>query len=87
MNHLKSMAMAGELCLQEAILTALAAAPARGLSVRKITAALDLEGAGCENMIRSHLERCLNQARIVRATRGQNPLWMLTAAERVRRGG
>ena len=87
MNHLKSLALAGEFCLQEAILTALAAAPARGLSVRKITAALDLEGAGCENMIRSHLERCLKKDGRVRITGGQNPAWMLTEEERTRRGG
>lgn len=87
MDHLKNMAMAGEFCLQEAILTALAQQPVDGLSVRKIALALDLEGPGCENMIRSHLERCLNQARIVRAKLGKNTLWTLTKEERTRRGG
>ncbi len=86
MNHLKNMALAGEFCLQEAILTALAQQPEEGLSVRKIAGALDLEGPGCENMIRSHLERCLKQTdKKVERTRGQNPAWMLTKEERARR--
>ena len=87
MNHLKSMAQAGEFCLQEAILTALAQQPADGLSVRKIAGALDLAGPGCENMIRSHLERCLKKDGGVRVTGGQNPVWTLTKEERTRRGG
>ena len=87
MDHLKNMAMAGELCLQEAILTALEKRSESGLSVREIAVALDLKGPGCENMLRSHLKRCLNQARIVRAKLGKNTLWTLTKEERVRRGG
>lgn len=87
MDNLKNMALAGEFCLQEAILTALAQQPAEGLSVRKIAGALGLEGPGCENMIQSHLEHRLKQARRVRAKSGRNTLWMLTKAERARRGG
>ena len=87
MDNLKNMAIAGEFCLQEAILTALAQQPADGLSVRKIAVALDLSGRGCENMIESHLEHRLKHAGRVRATRGPNPAWMLTKEERARRGG
>ena len=74
MNNLHDIAKAGEFCLQEAILTALAQQPEDGLSVRKIAVAPDLSGAGCENMIESHLKHRLKQAHKVYATRGQNPL-------------
>ena len=87
-DNLKNMALAGEFCIQEAILTALAQQPADGLSVKQIGFALDLSGTGCEKMIESHLKHRLKQAGKVQATRGPNPSWMLTEKERARiRGG
>ena len=88
MDSLKNMAIAGEFCLQEAILTALAQQPADGLSVRKIAGALELEGTGCENMLRSHLEHRLQpDKKVERAPGRKKPAWMLTKEERARRGG
>ena len=88
MDHLKNMAMAGELCLQEAILTALEKQSESGLSVQEIAGALELEGTGCENMLRSHLEHRLQpDKKVERAPGRKKPAWMLTKEERARRGG
>lgn len=88
MEHLKNMAMAGELCLQEAILIALEKQSESGLSVREIAGALELEGTGCENMLRSHLEHRLQpDKKVERAPGRKKPAWMLTKEERARRGG
>ncbi len=87
MNNLHDIATAGEFCLQEAILAALEQDPEKGLSVRKIAEELKLSGTGCENMIESHLKHRLKNAGKVRATRGPNPAWILTEAERARRRG
>ena len=87
MSDMQDMARAGELCIQEAILTALAQQPEGGLSVLRLTIALGLSGEGCQRMIESHLKHRLKQAGKVRATRGPNPAWILTEAERTRRRG
>ena len=86
MNNLKNMALAGEFCLQEAILTALAQEPEDGVSVARLTNMLGLSGVGCEKMIESHLDR-LKHAGKVHATRGRNPKWMLAKRERKRGDG
>ena len=85
MSHLQDLARAGEFCIHEAILTALAQRPEKGLSVRKIAVALDLSEKGCEKMLESHLKHRLKNAGKVHATRGPNPEWMLTEAERAHR--
>ena len=87
MSNLHDIATAGELCLHEAILTALEQEPEKGLSVRKIAEELDLSGTGCEKMIEIHLKHRLKHAGKVRATRGPNPAWILTEAESARRRG
>ena len=87
MSHLQDLARAGEFCIHEAILTALAQQPEKGLSVREIAIALGLSGKGCEKMIESHLKHRLKNVGKVRLTRKPHPEWVLTAAERARRRG
>ena len=87
MSNLQDMARAGEFCIQEAILTALAQQPEDGLSMVRLTIALGLSGTGCEKMLECHLKHRLKHAGKVRATRGPNPAWILTKAERARRRG
>ena len=87
MSHLQDLARAGEFCIHEAILTALAQQPAGGLSVREIAVALEVSGTGCEKMIESHLQHRLKNTGKVRLTRKPHPEWVLTAAERARRRG
>ena len=89
MDPLKNMAQAGEFCLQEAILTALARKPEGGLSVRKIAHMLGIKGPGRENVIEGHLEhRLKNNKRVeVYAREKDSTLWTLTKEERTRRGG
>ena len=89
MDHLKNMAMAGELCLQEAILTALEKQSEGGLSVRRIAHMLGIKGPGRENVIEGHLEhRLKNNKRVkVYGIEKQSTLWALTKEERARRGG
>ena len=87
MDHLKSMAQAGEFCLQEAILTALEQKKDGGLSVRRIAVALGIKGPGRENVIEGHLQHRLKHTGRVRAKLGKNTLWMLTKEESARRGG
>lgn len=87
MSHLQDLARAGEFCIHEAILTALAQQPGKGLSVREIAIALGLSGKGCEKMIESHLKHRLKNAGKVHAIRGSSSEWILTETERTRRRG